>query len=72
MVRSAPAPTAFRRVMAAEVFAIAAPSKALEETTSGTSGTVEMRWPRARSRDGTEDAASAEVTAKRLEWLHLA
>ena len=49
--------------MAAFVFVTA---KADEEMTRGTSGTVEMRWPRARRRDGTEDAASAEAVAKRL------
>ena len=65
-VRSGPAPTALRRATAAEVLAIAAPSKALEEITSGTSGTVEIRWPRANRRLGTEEAAKAEQVAKRL------
>jgi hypothetical protein len=46
----------------------AAASKAEEEMTRGTSGTVEMRWPRARRRAGTEEAARAEVVAKRLNW----
>lgn len=63
---SGPAPTAERRERAAEVLAMAAPSKALEETTRGTSGTVEMAWPRAKRREGTEEAARAEVVAKRL------
>jgi hypothetical protein len=37
--------------------------------TRGTSETVEMRWPRARRREGTEEAARAEVVAKRLGLL---
>lgn len=41
--------------------------KAPESMTRGTSGTVEMRWPRAWRRAGTEEAARAEVVAKRLE-----
>lgn len=63
---SGPAPTAFRRERAAEVLAMAAEAKAVEAMTRGTSGTEEIWWPRARSRDGTEEAASAEVVAKRL------
>lgn len=48
-----------------------APSaKAVEETTRGTSGTVEMAWPRARRRAGLPEAASAEAVAKRF-WLRL-
>lgn len=45
---------------------MAAESNALEAMTRGTSGTEEIWWPRARSREGTEEAASAEVVAKRL------
>lgn len=63
---SGPAPTAFRRERAAEVLAMAAESNASEAMTRGTSGTEEIWWPRARSRAGTEEAASAEVVAKRL------
>jgi hypothetical protein len=43
-----------------------AASKAEDEMTRGTSGTVEIWWPRARRREGTEEAARAEVVAKRL------
>ncbi len=66
MSTSGPAPTALSSLRAADVLATAAPSNALEEMTRGTSGTVEIWWPRAKRRDGTEDAASAEVVAKRL------
>jgi len=41
-------------------------SKAEDEITRGTSGTVEIWWPRARRSEGTEEAARAEVVAKRL------
>ena len=46
---------------------MAAEAKAEESTTRGTSGTVEILWPRARRRDGTDEAARAEVVAKRLK-----
>jgi len=46
---------------------MAAPSKVFEWMTRGTSGTVEIRWPRARRRAGTEEAAIADAVAKRLE-----
>jgi hypothetical protein len=39
--------------------------------TRGTSGTVETWWPRARRRDGTEEAAKAETVANRLRKLGL-
>jgi len=63
---SGPAPTALSRAAAADVLIAAAPSNAFEETTRGTSGTWEMRWPRARRRAGTEEAAMADAVAKRL------
>ena len=65
---SGPAPTALRSSTAALVFVT---EKALESITRGTSGTVEMRWPRARRRAGTEEAARAEVVAKRLEDVRM-
>ena len=43
-----------------------AEANADEDITRGTSGTVAIECPRARRRDGTEDAARAEVVAKRL------
>jgi hypothetical protein len=46
---------------------MAAPEKTVLEMTRGTSGTVLMRWPRARRRAGTLEAAMAEAVAKRLE-----
>jgi hypothetical protein len=52
--------------MAALVLAMAAFSKVAESTTRGTSGTEAMRWPRAKRREGTEEAARAEAVAKRL------
>ena len=52
---------------AAEVLVIAAEAKAEESITRGTSGTEEILWPRARRRDGTDEAARAEVVAKRLK-----
>lgn len=45
---------------------MAAEAKAVDSITRGTSGTEEIWWPRARRREGTEEAASAEVVAKRL------
>jgi hypothetical protein len=57
-----------RRATAPDVLTMA---NAEEETTSGTSGTVEIRWPRARRRAALEEAAIAEAVAKRLviRWL---
>ena len=66
---SAAAPTDFRRPRAADVRAMAAPEKTSELMTRGTSGTVEIWWPRARRRAGTEDAAKAETVANRLRKL---
>ena len=67
---SGPAPTASRSLSAAEVLPRAESEKALDSTTSGTSGTVLIEWPRARRREGIEDAARAEAVAKRL-WRQL-
>jgi hypothetical protein len=64
---SGEAPMDFRRPAAAAVREIAAPEKTLESMTRGTSGTLEIWWPRARRRAGTEEAARAETVAKRLE-----
>merc|ERR1712029_27709 len=48
-----------------------APSaKAVEETTRGTSGTVETLCPRAMRRAALEEAAMAEAVAKRF-WFRL-
>lgn len=58
---------ALSRETAAAVLTIAAPSNVFESMTRGTSGTVEIRWPRARRRAGTEEAAIAEAVAKRLK-----
>ena len=49
--------------------AIAAEAKAEEAITKGTSGTAEIWCPRARRRDGTDEAARADVVAKRLEQI---
>jgi len=57
---------AVRRAAAAEVLAMAALVKALEAITRGTSGTVLIWWPRARRREGTEEAARADAVANRL------
>lgn len=53
--------------MAALVLTRAAPWKALESTTSGTSGTFSTRWPRAKRSGAEEEAARAEAVAKRLQ-----
>ena len=45
---------------------MAAEENAEDAITRGTSGTDEIRWPRARRSEGTEEAARAEVVAKRL------
>jgi len=66
LTMSGPAPTAFSKATAAEVLVKAGALNALEEMTRGTSGTWEIRWPRARRRAGTEDAAMADAVAKRL------
>jgi len=63
---SAEAPTADRIAKALAVLAAAPPSKAAESTTRGTSGTLEIWWPRARRRGATEEAARAEAVANRL------
>jgi hypothetical protein len=63
---SGPAPTALSRAAAADVLTKAAASNAFEEMTRGISGTWEIRWPRARRRAGTEEAAMADAVAKRL------
>lgn len=59
----------FSRPSAADVFEMAAFSKTLELMTRGTSGTLEIWWPRARRRAGTDEAARAETVAKRLEGV---
>lgn len=71
LATSGPAPTVLRRARAADVFVILASVKAEEEMTRGTSGTVEMWWPRARRREGTEEAARAEAVAKRLKQVRI-
>ena len=52
--------TCLRRATALEVFVMLS---VLSSTTRGTSGTLLMRWPRASTREGRAEAASAETTA---------
>jgi len=63
---SAPAPTAFKSARAVDVLVIAASAKAVDATTRGTSGTLEMWCPRAMRRAALEEAARAEAVANRL------
>ncbi|CAN6475621.1 unnamed protein product [Victoria cruziana] len=59
---SGPAPIWFRSFNAEDVFSM---DSAESGRTSGNSGIDSIRWPRARTREGTAEAAKAEATANR-------